>query len=65
MADGVIDLGNAVERQRAIDALDEAKAEAALAERFGAWDRAMARAFKGIVPRPERMRGLKRAIDRQ
>jgi hypothetical protein len=65
MSDGVIDLGSVADRQRAAEAFDQAKLDEAAAANFVAWEKGMQRAFKGIMPRPERMRGLKRALDRQ
>lgn len=64
--EGAVDLADNAERQRR---LDEVKAEIAERERMAyiqmraaTWDRAMQRAFKGIVARPIRHRALQRAI---
>lgn len=47
------------------DKLDKAaKAEQELTEKFSAFDRAMQRAFRGIVPRPQRHKLLKQAVTR-
>lgn len=42
----------------------EQRAEAEALNRVAAWDRAMQRAFKGIMPRPTRHAFLRRAADR-
>lgn len=60
---------NAVDLSKVREAADRAKAEAdakeqaEILERARSWDRAMTRAFKGIVPAPERRRQLQRALE--
>lgn len=66
---GVIDLADVRRRADERDAAAKAAREAAETkesqERFAAWDAAMGRAFKGIMPTPVRHAFLQRAVDRQ
>jgi hypothetical protein len=66
---GVIDLGDvrrrADERDAATKAIQEEAERKASQERFAVWDKAMRRAFKGIMPSPQRHAALQRAVDRQ
>lgn len=68
-AEHAIDLGEIKRRADERDALEAAakREEAAreLEARAKSWDRAMTRAFKGIMPAPERRRVLIRAIERE
>ena len=68
-ADQAVDLGEIKRRADERDALEAAaQREAAARElevRMQSWDRAMTRAFKGIMPAPARRAALMRAIERQ
>lgn len=63
---GAVDLAEVKERaderdRLAAEAAQQAEYDAAV-QRARAWDRAMTRAFKGIVPAPRRRKQIARAI---
>lgn len=59
-----VDLSDAAARLERERIQREAEAEQAALQRVAEWDRAMQRAFKGIVPRPQRHAQMMRALDR-
>lgn len=61
--DGAIDLGAVKEAADRANAEAEMKRMQEIQRRAESWDRAMTRAFKGIVPAPERRRQLRRAVE--
>lgn len=63
MKPGVIDLAELKNRADARDAAADQAAAAEATRHAIAWDKAMRRAFKGILPRPEAHRFLLRARD--
>lgn len=68
MFPNVIDLADVKRRADERDAAEQlaaaTQAEHASEERFKEWDAAMQRAFKGIVPRPQRHLLIFRALER-
>lgn len=68
MFPNVIDLADVKRRADERDAITraavETKASKDSEERFKQWDAAMQRAFKGIVPRPERHKLMYRALNK-
>lgn len=56
-----VDLSDDARRREAVRAAEQEAAQAAAMEQVARWDRAMNRAFKGIVSRPQRHRMLMRA----
>lgn len=56
-----VDLGDVAKRHAEEKAAAEAEALRLATARVNAWERAMQRTFKGIVPRPQRRAQLERA----
>ena len=61
MKKDAVDLDKAREKQITADATKALAAQRAAEAQIASWDRAMTRAFKGIVPAPERRRRLMKA----
>lgn len=64
MKDQAVDLGQARERSIEADATKALAAQRKAEQQIVVWDRAMQRAFKGIVARPQRRRMLEKAVAR-
>lgn len=64
MASQAVDLGRADADRKAEQAAKERAAEAAATLAVARWEKAMNRAFKGIVPRPTRRAMMVRAAER-
>lgn len=59
-----VDLGKAREQSLTTDAANALAAQRAAEEQVARWEKAMQRAFKGIVARPQRRRMLDEALER-
>lgn len=64
MQESAVDLGQSREAAEAAEKARVAAAQKQAESQIKRWDRAMTRAFKGILPAPERRRMLDKAVSR-